>query len=121
MFGRGLLRATIRAAPLAAAAPRATLPAVACQSRHFAADTFLPKADVTERIMMVVKNHEKVDESKVAAETVFKDLGLDSLDTVEVVMAIEEEFAIEIPDLEADKILSITEAADYIASHPQAK
>ena len=43
------------------------------------------------------------------------------LDTVEVVMAIEEEFAIEIPDAEADKILSIEEASEYISSNPDAK
>jgi NADH dehydrogenase (ubiquinone) 1 alpha/beta subcomplex 1, acyl-carrier protein len=50
-----------------------------------------------------------------------KDLGLDSLDTVELVMAIEEEFAIEIPDSEADKILSCSDAISYIATHPMAK
>ena len=50
-----------------------------------------------------------------------KDLGLDSLDTVEVVMAFEEEFAIEIPDSEADKILSTADAISYVAAHPQAK
>ena len=50
-----------------------------------------------------------------------KDLGLDSLDTVEVVMAFEEEFAIEIPDSEADKILSTSDAINYVAAHPQAK
>lgn len=50
-----------------------------------------------------------------------KDLGLDSLDTVELVMALEEEFAIEIPDSEADKILSCADAINYIASHPMAK
>ena len=50
-----------------------------------------------------------------------KDLGLDSLDTVEVVMAFEEEFAIEIPDSEADKILSTADAINYVAAHPQAK
>lgn len=49
------------------------------------------------------------------------DLGLDSLDTVEVVMAFEEEFAIEIPDTEADKILSTSDAISYIAGHPHAK
>ena len=51
----------------------------------------------------------------------FLDLGLDSLDAVEVVMAIEDEFAIEIPDAEADKILSVEDAVKYIAAHPQAK
>ena len=50
-----------------------------------------------------------------------KDLGLDSLDTVEVVMAFEEEFGVEIPDAEADKILSTNEAISYIAAHPQAQ
>ena len=46
---------------------------------------------------------------------------MDSLDTVEVVMAFEEEFAIEIPDSEADKILSTSDAISYVAAHPQAK
>ena len=49
------------------------------------------------------------------------DLGLDSLDTLEIVMALEEEFGFEIPDNEAEKISSINLAVDFIASHPQAK
>ncbi len=49
------------------------------------------------------------------------DLGLDSLDTVEIVMAFEEEFGIEIPDAEADKITSCAQAIEYIASQPRAK
>merc|ERR1712113_432222 len=48
------------------------------------------------------------------------DLGLDSLDTVEVVMAIEEEFSIEIPDKEADAIHSVNQAVDYIMAQPDA-
>jgi len=50
-----------------------------------------------------------------------KDLGLDSLDVVELVMAFEEEFAVEIPDADADKIACVADAVDYIAQHPMAK
>lgn len=63
-----------------------------------------------------------MDPTKVTDAATFKeDLGLDSLDAVEVVMAIEDEFTIEIPDSEADKILSIADAVAYIISHPAAK
>lgn len=50
-----------------------------------------------------------------------KDLSLDSLDTVEVVMAFEEEFGIEVPDDDADKILSCADAIDYFSKHPMTK
>ena len=90
--------------------------------RHFSAPpTFLDAAEVTDRIVSVVQNFDQVDPAKVGADTTFESLGLDSLDVVEVVMAIEDEFAIEIPDQEADKIASITEAVEYIAAHPMAK
>lgn len=49
------------------------------------------------------------------------DLGLDSLDAVEVVMAVEEEFSIEIPDAEADNITTVQQAIDYIAKTPEGK
>lgn len=48
-------------------------------------------------------------------------VGLDSLDTVEIVMSFEDEFGIEIPDADADKITSIPDAIAYIATHTQAK
>jgi NADH dehydrogenase (ubiquinone) 1 alpha/beta subcomplex 1, acyl-carrier protein len=84
--------------------------------------TFLSADEVTERIMGVVKNFDQVDPTKVTAATKFADdLGLDSLDIVEVVMAIEDEFAIEIPDTEADAIASIGDAVEYITKHPMAK
>ena len=50
-----------------------------------------------------------------------KDLGLDSLDTVEVVMAIEEEFSVEIPDKDADEIKSVKQAIDYITKNNNAQ
>jgi NADH dehydrogenase (ubiquinone) 1 alpha/beta subcomplex 1, acyl-carrier protein len=83
---------------------------------------FLDVSEVTDRILSVVKNFDQIDANKVTPETNFaKDLGLDSLDVVEVVMAIEDEFAIEIPDQEADKIATIADAVNYISSHPMAK
>jgi NADH dehydrogenase (ubiquinone) 1 alpha/beta subcomplex 1 len=70
----------------------------------------------------VVKNFDKVDPTKVTATSKFsEDLGLDSLDAVEMVMAIEDEFAIEIPDAEADRIASVSDAVEYVAGHPMAK
>ncbi|OIT30450.1 acyl carrier protein 2, mitochondrial [Nicotiana attenuata] len=93
--------------------------------RHFSEEvsgSFLDKSEVTDRVINCVKNFQKVDPSKVTPNAHFQnDLGLDSLDTVEVVMALEEEFGFEIPDNEADKINSINLAVDFIASHPQAK
>ena len=73
-------------------------------------------------MITVVSNFEKVEASKVTASAKFKeDLDLDSLDAVEVVMAVEEEFGIEIPDSEADKIRSVAEAVAYVSGHPMAK
>ena len=64
----------------------------------------------------------QVNASKITPQSKFKDdLDLDSLDAVEVVMALEEEFCIEIPDSEADKIFSIPDAGAYISGHPMAK
>ena len=84
--------------------------------------TFLNPAEVQERIITVIKNFDKVDPAKVTATSKFADdLGLDSLDAVEVVMAIEDEFAIEIPDAEADRIASVGDAVEYISAHPMAK
>ena len=79
------------------------------------------KEEVTERVLSVIKRHQKVDPSKVSPNVHFqKDLGLDSLDTVEIVMALEEEFKLEIPDKEADKIDSCNLAIEYVYNHPMA-
>ncbi|KMU88575.1 hypothetical protein CIHG_06514 [Coccidioides immitis H538.4] len=80
----------------------------------------LNQSEVEGRIIDLLKNFDKVtDASKITPTSHFtNDLGLDSLDTVEVVMAIEEEFSIEIPDKEADAIHSIDQAVQYILSQP---
>ena len=77
---------------------------------------------VKQRTMDVVKNFEKVDAAKVTETSHFMhDLGLDSLDVVEVVMALEQEFVLDIPDHDAEKILSVAEAVEYIGCNPMAK
>ncbi|GER49412.1 acyl carrier protein [Striga asiatica] len=82
-------------------------------------DDHLDKQEVVDRVLDVIKSYPKVDPSKVTPDVHFqKDLGLDSLDTVEIVMALEEEFKLEIPDKEADKIDSCPLAVEYIYNHP---
>lgn len=84
--------------------------------------TFLDRKEVTERVIQVLKNFEKVDPAKVTASAHFvNDLGLDSLDAVEVCMALEEEFVITIPDAEAEKILTAEDAIAFVSTHPNAK
>ena len=83
---------------------------------------YLPKDEVEARVLEVLKSYDKIDNDKVTNQSIFQDdLGLDSLDTVEVVMAFEDEFDIEIADENAEKILSVTDAIDYITKHPFAK
>mmetsp|Transcript_45465 Transcript_45465/g.88813 ORF Transcript_45465/g.88813 Transcript_45465/m.88813 type:complete len:125 (-) Transcript_45465:312-686(-) len=124
MFARAILpRAAVAASSrLSAAAIRpAPLWAIASPVRAFAT-TFLDPSEVSSRVVEVVKAFDKVDPGKVNDKSTFSaDLGLDSLDAVEVVMAIEDEFAIEIPDAEADGITGIEDAVAYIAGHPMAK
>ncbi|XP_076889934.1 acyl carrier protein 1, mitochondrial-like [Bidens hawaiensis] len=86
-------------------------------------DDHLEKTQVIDRILDIVKTFPKVDPIffSVTPEVHFqKDLGLDSLDNVEIIMAIEEEFKLEIPDKEADKIDSCALAIEYVYNHPMA-
>ena len=74
--------------------------------------------DIADRVKKIVVEHLGVDESKVADNASFiDDLGADSLDTVELVMAFEEEFGCEIPDDAAEKIVSVKDAIDFIQEH----
>ncbi|MEE8534737.1 MAG: acyl carrier protein [Kiloniellales bacterium] len=71
--------------------------------------------DIAERVKKIVIEHLGVDEAKVSDESSFiDDLGADSLDTVELVMAFEEEFGCEIPDDAAEKIVTVKDAVDFI-------
>jgi acyl carrier protein len=71
--------------------------------------------DTAERVKKIVVEHLGVDEVKVTDTASFiDDLGADSLDTVELVMAFEEEFGCEIPDDAAEKIVTVKDAIDFI-------
>ncbi|MFV2055014.1 MAG: acyl carrier protein [Thiohalomonadales bacterium] len=73
---------------------------------------------VEERVKKIVVEQLGVKEEEVSNESSFvDDLGADSLDTVELVMALEEEFETEIPDEDAEKITTVQQATDYITKH----
>ncbi|MGQ9862519.1 MAG: acyl carrier protein [Thiobacillaceae bacterium] len=75
-------------------------------------------SDIEQRVKKIVAEQLGVHEADIKLESSFvDDLGADSLDTVELVMALEEEFECEIPDEEAEKITTVQQAVDYINAH----
>lgn len=75
-------------------------------------------SNIEERVKKVIVDQLGVTEEQVVPEAAFiEDLGADSLDTVELVMALEEEFGTEIPDEDAEKINTVQAAIDYIEAH----
>jgi acyl carrier protein len=79
-------------------------------------------ADTEARVKEIIVEQLGVDPTEVVADASFvNDLGADSLDTVELVMAFEEEFGLEIPDEEAEKIQTVGNAIEYINTHAAAK
>ena len=78
----------------------------------------MDEAQIFEQVKKVVVEQLGVSEAEIKKESSFvDDLGADSLDTVELVMALEEAFSIEIPDEDAEKIKSIGDTVTYIVSH----
>ncbi|MFA7240820.1 MAG: acyl carrier protein [Sulfuricellaceae bacterium] len=76
--------------------------------------------NIEQRVKKIVAEQLGVSDAEVKIESSFvDDLGADSLDTVELVMALEEEFECEIPDEEAEKITTVKQAVDYINAHPK--
>ncbi|UXY17333.1 acyl carrier protein [Chitiniphilus purpureus] len=74
--------------------------------------------NIEQRVKKIVTEQLGVPETDVKNESSFvNDLGADSLDTVELVMALEEEFECEIPDEEAEKITTVQQAIDYVSAH----
>jgi acyl carrier protein len=74
-------------------------------------------SDVADKVKKIVVEHLGVDEAKVTENASFDDLGADSLDTVELVMAFEDEFGCEIPDDVAEKIVTLKDAVSFIEAH----
>ena len=75
-------------------------------------------ASVEEKVKHIIVEQLGVDEDEVKAEASFvDDLGADSLDVVELVMALEEEFGLEISDEDAEKLATVQQATEYIAAH----
>ncbi|XP_074105977.1 NADH dehydrogenase (ubiquinone) acyl carrier protein isoform X1 [Cotesia typhae] len=86
------------------------------QARWYSGRPPLTLNVIRERVLLVLKLYDKVDPSKLTLDSHFmNDLGLDSLDHVEVIMAIEDEFGFEIPDMDAEKLMKPGDIVRYVA------
>ncbi len=75
-------------------------------------------SSIADQVKEIIKEQLGVEDEEIKPEAKFiEDLGADSLDTVELVMAMEEKFGIEIPDADAEKILTVQDAINYVESH----
>ncbi|XP_027338947.1 acyl carrier protein 3, mitochondrial [Abrus precatorius] len=87
-----------------------------CSSKAASSDLIL------DQVIALAKKYDKIDASKVTDTADFqKDLNLDSLDRVELIMALEEEFSVDIPDEKADKLTCCADVAKYLASETDQK
>ncbi len=79
-------------------------------------------AEIAEKVIQIVSEQMSVDKGEISRDTSFvNDLNADSLDTVELVMELEDEFDLSIPDDEAEKLGTVGEAIDYIKNHLEGK
>lgn len=118
MFSRSLIRAATATAARPALATR--MPQIARMPQLARFQSSIPRPDVEARVLGVFKNFLSSDE-KLSDAASFQELGLDSLDAVEVMVAVEEEFGIEIPDKESEEIKSVKDAVDYISAQSAAR
>ncbi|XP_043847209.1 acyl carrier protein, mitochondrial-like [Dromiciops gliroides] len=85
-------------------------------SRQYSDMPPLTLESIKDRVFYVLKLYDKIDPEKLSVSSHFmKDLGLDSLDQVEIIMTMEDEFGFEIPDIDAEKLMCPQEIVDYIA------
>merc|ERR1711994_20432 len=88
------------------------------QVRQYGHDIPMSLQLINDRVFLVLRLYDKINPEKVALESHFiNDLGLDSLDHVEVIMAIEDEFGFEIPDDHAEKLLTPAKIVEYVSDH----
>ncbi|KAG9349769.1 hypothetical protein JZ751_026122 [Albula glossodonta] len=96
--------------------PESVSPSALQSCRHYGDSPPLTLEDIKDRVLHVLKLYDKINPEKLVATSHFmKDLGLDSLDQVEIIMAMEDEFGFEIPDAEAERLMSPQEIMRYIA------
>ena len=95
-----------------------TQPKFIQQARQYSAEYPVDIAMIKDRVLLVLKLYDKINPEKLTMESHFiNDLGLDSLDHVEIIMAIEDEFGFEIPDDFAEKLLTPAKIMQYVADH----